>query len=369
MKTRSETYQLESELQWETPGPGIQRQIMGYDGQLMIVKVKFEKGAVGTMHAHYHSQATYVASGKFELTIGDEKKVLGAGDGYYVAPEKGKPGETMFASTGVVHKLIKLYEEKKFLPFTDEELSDYSQEDIGDVLKLFAEQLADRRADSSRFVIYVNARHRPWFSAWYKNTYGANTDYTGVLDVVPDYNIPIRWVPNMGNLKLIFSTIPGNINLLENVPGEEYKMMFQRDLEEVIAYSYWKEGAGVAFAGVQKETLDDLKAADAMEQMVFMNWPAEALAADATSISISKTSGILFTTGENTKATALTDIVGAKEGVIYRIECGSATNATTIAKSDKFSEIQSAWNPAKAGEFIKVYYRKSEGKFYEAARG
>lgn len=289
--------------------------------------------------------------------------------GYYVAPEKGKPGETMFASTGVVHKLIKLYEEKKFLPFTDEELSDYSQEDIGDVLKLFAEQLADRRADSSRFVIYVNARHRPWFSAWYKNTYGANTDYTGVLDVVPDYNIPIRWVPNMGNLKLIFSTIPGNINLLENVPGEEYKMMFQRDLEEVIAYSYWKEGVGVAFAGVQKETLDDLKAADAMEQMVFMNWPAEALAADATTISISKTSGILFTTDENTKATALTDIVGAKEGVIYRIECGSATNATTIAKSGKFSEIQSAWNPTKAGEFIKVYYRKSEGKFYEAARG
>ena len=88
MKTRSETYQLESELQWETPGPGIQSQIMGYDGQLMIVKVKFEKGAVGTMHAHYHSQATYVASGKFELTIGDEKKVLGAGDGYYVAPDE-----------------------------------------------------------------------------------------------------------------------------------------------------------------------------------------------------------------------------------------------------------------------------------------
>ncbi len=88
MKTRSETYQLESELQWETPGPGIQRQIMGYDGQLMIVKVKFEKGAVGTQHAHYHSQATYVASGKFELSIGGVTKILGPGDGYYVAPDE-----------------------------------------------------------------------------------------------------------------------------------------------------------------------------------------------------------------------------------------------------------------------------------------
>ena len=289
--------------------------------------------------------------------------------GYCIAPEKGKAGETMFASTGVIHKLISLYEEKKFLPFLSEEVADYSQEDIGNVLQLFAEQIADRRPDSTQFVIYVNARHKPWYSAWYKNTYGTHTDFTGVLEVVPDYNIPIRWVPNMGNLKLIFATIPGNINLLENVPGEEYKMMFQRDLEEVIAYSYWKEGVGVAFAGAQKETLDELKAADATEQMVFMNWPAETLAADATTIAITKDSGILFTTGENTKATAITDITGAKDGVVYRIECGSTTNATTIAKSGKFSEIKSAWSPTAVGEYIKVYYRKSEDKFYEAARG
>ena len=59
---------------------------MGYDEQLMMVKVQFEKGAVGTMHEHHHSQATYVVSGKFELTIGEQKEILSAGDGYYVAP-------------------------------------------------------------------------------------------------------------------------------------------------------------------------------------------------------------------------------------------------------------------------------------------
>lgn len=88
MKTRSETFQIASEMPWENPGPGITRQIMAYDGQLMMVKVVFEKGAVGTMHEHYHSQATYVVSGKFELTIGDEKRILTAGDGYYVAPDE-----------------------------------------------------------------------------------------------------------------------------------------------------------------------------------------------------------------------------------------------------------------------------------------
>ena len=88
MATRSETFQFESQMPWENPGPGITRQIMAYDGQLMMVKVQFEKGAVGTMHAHYHSQATYVVSGKFELKIGDKTEILGPGDGYYVAPDE-----------------------------------------------------------------------------------------------------------------------------------------------------------------------------------------------------------------------------------------------------------------------------------------
>ncbi len=88
MKTRSETYQFADKIAWENPGPGITRQIMGYDGQLMIVKVKFEKGAVGNMHEHFHSQATYVASGKFELEIGGKKAILTEGDGYYVAPDE-----------------------------------------------------------------------------------------------------------------------------------------------------------------------------------------------------------------------------------------------------------------------------------------
>ena len=87
MKTRSKTFQIEDEMVWQEAGQGVRRQIMGDDGQLMMVKVQFEKGAVGTAHSHYHSQSTYVASGKFEVTIGDEKAVLSAGEGYYVEPD------------------------------------------------------------------------------------------------------------------------------------------------------------------------------------------------------------------------------------------------------------------------------------------
>lgn len=87
MKTQNGKFQLTSEIAWETPDKGIRRQILGYDGQLMVVRVDFEKGAVGTEHAHFHSQASYVVSGKFEVNVDGEKKVLGTGDGFYVAPD------------------------------------------------------------------------------------------------------------------------------------------------------------------------------------------------------------------------------------------------------------------------------------------
>lgn len=43
-KTRSATFVYEKEKVWEPAGDGVTRQIMGYDGQAMLVKVKFEKG-------------------------------------------------------------------------------------------------------------------------------------------------------------------------------------------------------------------------------------------------------------------------------------------------------------------------------------
>ena len=87
MKTCSKTFLFEKEIPWEPAGEGVVRQIMGYDGQLMLVKVKFVKGAEGSAHTHYHTQSTYVASGKFEFTIDGKKSIVEAGDGLYMAPD------------------------------------------------------------------------------------------------------------------------------------------------------------------------------------------------------------------------------------------------------------------------------------------
>lgn len=87
MKTRSEDFVIGARTPWENAGDGVSRQIMAYDGQVMLVQVKFEKGAIGLPHEHFHSQASFVVSGKFEVEIGDKKQVLKAGDSFYVEPD------------------------------------------------------------------------------------------------------------------------------------------------------------------------------------------------------------------------------------------------------------------------------------------
>lgn len=87
METKSSSFIVESATTWENLGNGISRQIMGYDGQIMMVKVKFETGAIGYVHQHFHSQTTYVASGEFEVNINNEKKILSTGDGFYTEPD------------------------------------------------------------------------------------------------------------------------------------------------------------------------------------------------------------------------------------------------------------------------------------------
>ncbi len=76
----------DNSIDWETVAPGMQRKIMAYDASVMLVKVKFEKGAIGSLHHHYHTQLSYVAEGVFEVEIDGVKKVLNTGDVFHAAP-------------------------------------------------------------------------------------------------------------------------------------------------------------------------------------------------------------------------------------------------------------------------------------------
>lgn len=86
MKRNSEKYILTDKMEWEVLGGGVSRKFLGYDNQIMMVLVKFEEGALGSPHQHFHTQATYCVSGKFEFEIDGQKQIVKAGDGVYIEP-------------------------------------------------------------------------------------------------------------------------------------------------------------------------------------------------------------------------------------------------------------------------------------------
>ncbi|MCM2297433.1 cupin domain-containing protein [Rhodoferax sp.] len=71
---------------WTDLGGGLRRKIVGHTPQLMSVIMQFDKGAVGTPHAHeVHDQIAYVVAGSFEANINGEVRVLRLGDAF-IAP-------------------------------------------------------------------------------------------------------------------------------------------------------------------------------------------------------------------------------------------------------------------------------------------
>ena len=76
-----------AEQSWTQMAPGVRRQILGHGPDLMMVRVEFDAGAVGAVHHHPHRQVTYVASGRFEIVVGDERTTLGAGDCFFATAD------------------------------------------------------------------------------------------------------------------------------------------------------------------------------------------------------------------------------------------------------------------------------------------
>jgi quercetin dioxygenase-like cupin family protein len=71
---------------WEDLHNGQRRKIMHMD-KLTIMIVRAAKGTVSdSEHAHTQEQAAVIVSGKIRMHVGSETKLLGAGDGYRVAP-------------------------------------------------------------------------------------------------------------------------------------------------------------------------------------------------------------------------------------------------------------------------------------------
>ncbi len=291
--------------------------------------------------------------------------------GIYAKPEEDTPGHYLNASTGIIYRMITYYMERKLLPFTDTSVDSYDStgsvfiEAVIALYDLVHEAVVSHDGNMTGKKMYLNANHKNWYKKGYRALYNLDGDFNGIdITKVPDTDMEIVWVPNMGQIKLMWVTDPGNLQTLENIPGEMYKMYMERRLNNVFVQSVWKEGTSSAYAGKKEADLAALQARNYLHQSIFMNRPSSTLAADATSAEANN--GFWFVTQNNAAATNITAIANKVKGVGYIVECGGTTNASTVNKAGDFSEIKANFVPTAVGDMLLVIWDGT--KYQELAR-
>ena len=293
--------------------------------------------------------------------------------GLYVKPETGVAGSYLNAGTGVLYTLIRLHHEHKLLLTDNVAYRTYDDANMLEtVQEFYKEILAKVSEDMSldQHVMYLNENHKQWWIQNVREAYGQQQYFTGpnsYLNIIPDSstNMRIIWLPYLGQLPFMMMQVPGNIQFLENLPGEMLAMQTEMQMEMVRGWSTWKEGCSPAFVGRNFSSADKLKENDYLWQQIFLNKPSVTLDADATTADASK--GFWFISGTNTGEKKLTAINKAKKGVAYIVECGNKTNVTGIDKAGSFDSISEAWTPTAVGDYIMVMLN-SQNKFIELER-
>lgn len=275
--------------------------------------------------------------------------------GCYIKPETDTAGKAINASTGFYYTLIRYIHQNKLNPIADTSYASYTASNMYDTIKAFLDAwvllLGDQ--DRSEFTLVLNDLHKTWWLSNIRTKFGNNSDFAGPKsNVFPDYDIPIYWMPAAGTSQFVVLTKAGNVQAIENKPGEMLALSFETDFEDVLCRARWKEGVSAAFVGPKFSSKALLEANNYENQQIFMNKPATVLAADATALDGS-VAFPWFVTQDNTGATAISALpTSHKAGNVYVVECGGTADATTIAQAGSYAGLTAAWTPTAVGDYI-----------------
>jgi quercetin dioxygenase-like cupin family protein len=103
--TEHKLFAQADDTSWTELAPGNRRRVLIHLPELMQVEFAFENGAIGALHSHEHVQVSYVAEGRFEVTIGERTEIIGTG-GSFIVP------------SGVVHGVVALEKGRLIDAFT-----------------------------------------------------------------------------------------------------------------------------------------------------------------------------------------------------------------------------------------------------------
>lgn len=288
--------------------------------------------------------------------------------GIYVKPEKGVAGSYLNAGTGLLYTLLRYVHQYDIKPHADAAYRSYTQ---ATMLSAVQEFVADVTAsvtedmELDKHCLYLNRNHQSWWIKNVRSTYGKDTDFAGpmgALNVVPDTTVQIIWLPYLGQLPFMMMHEPGNILFLEYVPGEMLAVKMQEQMEQVRAWSTWKEGCSATFTGRRFDTREEMEENAYEWQQIFINLFAATIVDK-----IDGKAGFWHVTGDSTTQDTYTEIANAKAGVAYCIEAGVATHLPKVAKSGKFGKISAAFTATAVGDYLMVILDK-DGNFREMER-
>jgi Tfp pilus assembly protein PilN len=275
------------------------------------------------------------------------------------------PGTAMEAADGyfryIANKIIGL----QIKPF---ELGEITESNIGEKVFQGTKQIPQELIDSGMMRLYMPSAMVVEYHKYNETKYGTNQDYQPNQMFVKEYpDVKIIELKNTGTHRRLVWTLEGNIKTFENIPGEMYNFRLKINQWSVDVTSQWKEGLGAILVGKKWDRSVDM---DYNHQFIFCSdtdlastefLPMEKDATTPSALFHNKLVSV-----PNTSLKTITDILDLEVGKTVTLKCGSDNYGIKIDKSDKFSEITSAWTPG-IGDTITLMKRQ-DGKFIELSR-
>ena len=153
--------------------------------------------------------------------------------GVRVPQQNVKANPSNLSADGALRAITRAIRQYRVLPF--ESIGTYDADTMLDTVEAFADEVVKAHGGLDDLKIYLNKRHQRWYIRAYREKYGKDADFTGANATLVDLDpATIIWVPNMKeNDFIMFATEAGNIELLEDKPGEMLAFDFTPEFEGV----------------------------------------------------------------------------------------------------------------------------------------
>ncbi len=290
-------------------------------------------------------------------------------NGRYKAPVQGTAGLAINGADGAYEVLNDKIAELKIRVTP---LGIITDSNIDLKYKALAESVPQELRDSGTMIMYIPTGKKRKYNDALNARYGSSRPNREDINYIDGYEmIKLVELPYSEGRMRAFITVAGNIERLENKPGEAFSgMRMVPTIKTLQVNSVWKEGIFFNLAGRKAASAAALAVRPLTEQLIWCNEidfdPNYFVAMEKDDATPSVADHTSIVSVDNTAPVAITAIDDAPVGAEIRIKNGSATNGITIANTGNFSLLPAAWNP-NVGDSI-VLKKRSDGKFIELER-